>query len=183
MADDRKKRYRFLKYSSDRSGFDNWAYDGKTFHKKWEYVKQTGLTLQPEEYDVPPPSTRPLGGADISGNLRTNWDTTSVPPVSAINIQYITAAGGIASVFGVDVVYVTGSNQAVDITANPQVSAGKPQQIMGIQCVGSNITLQDGSGLTLIAGQQFVMDSGAVITMFYNATDSTWHETSRGRVW
>ena len=178
MSRTRKKHTIWLKETSDRSGFDNFAYDGVTFHKKWTSITQNGLTIAPDEFDTPPPSTKPLGGADISGTPRANSLTTTVPSGHDITTQYITAVGGITS-SQAPVIYVTGSNTAIDISANPQVSAGKAQQIMGIQCVGSNITLDDGTGLSLIADQQFVMTSGSIITLMYSGTDNLWHETSR----
>ena len=175
---DKRKQSPWLKETSDQSGFDNFGFDGTTFHKKWRSIKQNGLTIAPDEFDTPPPSSKPLGGADISGSPRSNSLTTTVPSGFDITIQYITAAGGIIS-SEVPTIYVTGSNTAIDISANPQVSAGSPQQIMGIQCVGSNVTLDDGTGLALTAGQQFVMTSGSTINFIYSATDNLWHETSR----
>ena len=167
MARTRRKHTLWLKETSDKSGFDNFAYDGVTFHKKWTSISQNGLTIAPDEFDTPPPSTKPLGGADITGTPRADSLTTDVTSASAITIQYVTAAGGIASSL-VPLIYVAGSNTAIDISANPQVSAGRAQQIMGIQCVGSNITLDDGTGLALIADRQFVMTSGSIINLIYN---------------
>ena len=175
---DKRKQSPWLKETSDQSGFDNFGFDGTTFHKKWRSIKQNGLTIAPDEFDTPPPSSKPLGGADISGTPRANSLTTDVPSGHDITIQYITAAGGITS-SAVPTVYVSGSNTAINITADPQISAGRGQQIMGIQCVGSNITLDDGTGLALTADQQFVMTSGSTINFIYSATDNLWHETSR----
>ena len=175
---DKRNQSPWLKETSDQSGFDNFGFDGTTFHKKWRSIKQNDLTIAPDEFDTPPPSTKPLGGADISGSPRINSLTTTVPSGFDITIQYVTAAGGITSSL-VPLIYVAGSNTAIDITANPQVSVGKAQQIIGIQCVGSNITLDDGTGLALTADQSFVMTSGSIINFIYSATDNLWHETSR----
>ena len=175
---DKRKQSPWLKETSDQSGFDNFGYDGTTFNKKWRSIKQNGLTISPDEFDTPPPSTKPLGGADITGTPRADSLTTDVTSASAITIQYVTAAGGITSSL-VPLIYVAGSNTSIDISVNPQVSAGRAQQIMGIQCVGSNITLEDGNGLALIADQQFVMTSGSIINLIYNGTDNLWQETSR----
>ena len=177
MADIRKKT-RFLKETSDRSGFDNWSYDGKTFNKRWESVRQDGSKIAPEEYDVPPPSNIPLGGADISGTPRTNSLTTDVPSISEQTILYITAAGGI-SINDEPWILISGSSQAVTLTADPQVSAGRAQQILGIECVGSSVTLVNSSGLALHAGRRFLMDSGAIVVLMYDGTDNLWRETSR----
>lgn len=180
MADIRKKT-RFLKVTSDQSGFDNWRFDGTTFHKEWDAVSQDGLRIAPDEIDVPPPSTKPTGGADISGDPRTNSLTTDIPSESAEVIQYVTAAGGI-SVSEEPFLLVAGSNVAVNITANPQVSAGYATQIIGIQCIGSAVTLETGSGLSLTAGRPFRMESGSLISLMYDGTDSLWRELSRS-VW
>ena len=174
-----KKHNRFLKETSDRSGFDNFDYDGTTFHKRWESVKQNGLTLEPVEFDTPPPSSIPLGGADITtGDQRVNSDTTTVPPISAQIIQYITAAGGI-SLNQKPWLIVTGSLQTINITANPQVQLGYQNQVIAIECVGSNVTLENGSGLSLSASRTYVMDSGSIINLICSRTDNLWHETSR----
>lgn len=173
-----KRKSRYLKVTSQRSGFDNWDYDGVTFHKRWEPTTDKGLTIAPEELDTPPPSSIPLGGSGISGTPRTNSDTTDLPTISTPVILYITAAGGI-SINDQPIIYIVGSNSAINISANPQVSAGKSQQIITIQCVGSSVTLDDGTGLDLIAGQQFVMNSGSIINLIYNGTDNLWQETSR----
>ena len=178
MSRRNRKHTIWLKETSDKSGFDNFAYDGVTFHKKWTSITQNGLTIAPDEFDTPPPSNKPLGGADVSGSPRADSLTTSVPSGHDITTQYITAAGGITSAFQ-PLIYVSGSNQAINITANPQVSAGKAQQIMSIQCVGSGVTLEEGSGLALINGQTFVMNSGSIFNSYYSATDNLWHETSR----
>ena len=50
---------------------------------------------------------------------------------------------------------------------------------MGIQCVGSNITLDNGTGLALAGSQGFVMTSGSIITFMYDGTDNLWREGSR----
>ena len=177
MAKSPKKSI-YLKETSKRSGFDNWSFDGTTFHKKWTGIKDKGFLIAPEEIDTPPPSSVPLGGADITGTPRTGAETTTIPSVSAQVIQYVTAAGGI-SLNTQPWIMIAGSNTAVDITANPQIQAGKPQQIISVQCVGSSVTLEEGSGLALIAGKTFVMQSGSIINYIWSGTDSLWHETSR----
>ena len=171
-----RKNSPWLKETSDRSGFDNFDRFGK---KHWRSVRQNGLTLEPEEFDTPPPSDKSLGGADIStGDVRVNSDTTSVPSVSAQQIQYITAGGGIV-MSNQPWIMVSGSNSAIDISANPQVQLGNQGQVIAIQCVGSNVTLDNGDGLSLMAGRSFVMISGSIINLVCNRTDNLWVETSR----
>ena len=172
-----KKNSPWLKETSDRSGFDNFDRYGKRI---WRGVRKDGILLAPDEIDAPPPSTQSLGGADISrGSQRTNWDTTDVTPSSAQQIQYITAGGGIR-LTDQPWLMVAGSNTAINITANPQIQLGVQNQVIAVQCVGSSVTLDDGDGLTLQAGgKQFVMSSGAIITLVCNRTDNLWRETSR----
>ena len=180
MADVRKKT-RFLKETSDRSGFDNFSYDPPAFNKRWESIRQNGLKIAPDEYDVPPPSTKPLGGADISGTPRTNSTSTDVPAISSQVIQYITAAGGI-TYSAQPFILISGSNSAVTLTADPQISAGPANRIIGIQCVGSGVTLVNSNGLALHRGRPFRMESGATITFMRDGTDNLWREASRGNV-
>jgi len=170
-----RKNSPWLKETSDRSGFDNFDRFGK---KRWRSVKQGGLTLEPEEFDTPPPSSKSLGGADVSGSPRTNSTSTAVPSVSAQKIQYITASGGIR-LSSQPWLIVAGSNQSVNITANPQIQLGAQGDVVAVQCVGSGVVLENGSGLSLIAGKTFVMSSGSIITLFCNRTDNLWVETSR----
>lgn len=171
-----RKNSPWLKEKSDRSGFDSFDRFGK---RRWRSVKQNGLTLEPEEFDTPPPSTKSLGGSSISqGGNRVNWDTTAIPAVSTQQIQYISAAGGI--LFTTQPwIMVAGSNTAINITANPQVQLGQQGDYIAVQCVGSNVTLENGSGLSLTAGRSFVMTSGSIINLFCNRTDNLWVETAR----
>ena len=111
------KKLPWLKETSERSGFDNFNRFGK---KLWTSVKQDGRVISPEEYDTPPPSSKSLGGADISGSPRQNSDTTTTPSGNDYSIQYITAAGGI-SLTNEPWLRVIGSNAVIDITANPQI--------------------------------------------------------------
>jgi len=178
MSRSKRKHTIWLKETSDQSGFDNFSYDGTTWHKKWTSITQKGLTIAPDEFDTPPPSSKPLGGADVSGDPRANSLTYDVTSVSAIPIQYITAGGGIASALR-ETIYVSGSNQSINITASPQISSGQPQQIMSVMCVGSSVILEEGSGLALTGGQTFTMDSGSIFVAYWSGTDNLWHETSR----
>ena len=59
------RRDRFRKRDSDRSGFT---------HLERQLVRDKGTLVGPEEFDQPPPSSKPLGGeGEISqGDLRAN---------------------------------------------------------------------------------------------------------------
>lgn len=167
------------KRDSDRSGFT---------HKEITLINDNGFLVGPEEFDAPPPSNISLGGeGDISGDPRPNSLTYTTPPELDRVTRYITAAGGINPVidynFDDNVVvndgwlYVSGSNQNITISANPQIAAGRQGQMLTLQCVGSSILLNNGNGLDLRT--HFNMDSGAILNLFYSATDNLWHETSR----
>lgn len=169
------KKTPWLKETSERSGFDNFTRLGK---KLWTSVKQDGHVIAPDEYDTPPPSTRPLGGADISGSPRANAQTTTTPDDLNYSTQYITAGGGI-SYSQEPWARVAGSNQTVDITANPQITLAPQGVVLAVECVGSNVLLQNGSGLALVGSSQFMMTSGSIITFFSDRTSNLWRETSR----
>lgn len=173
------KRYKLR--NSDRSGFT---------YKENQLVYDKGSLVGPDEYDMPPPSDVPLGGeGDISGDPRANSATSYATPSGlGVNVQYITAVGGISFAKGNDAdnepndnigwLYVCGSNSQINITANPQISSGAQNDICTIEGVGSGVLLENGSGLSL-RSQSFLVDSGAIISFFYSQTDNLWHETSR----
>ena len=173
----RQSRYR--KRDSDRSGF---TYKEKTL------VDDEGFLVGPDEFDQPPPSEKSLGGeGDVSpGNTRSDYTSYSTPSENEIHVQYVTAAGGIqyeektyrsGELAGFGYVYIVGSNNAVDVTANPQISRASQDKKFSLECIGSTVTLENGSGLSLT--KTFVMDSGAILNLFYSQTDNLWHETSR----
>lgn len=175
----RNKRYKLR--NSDRSGFE---------YKEIELVNDKGSLVGADEFDTPPPSNIPLGGeGDISGDPRPNSSTSYATPSGlGFTVQYVTAGGGISFQSGYDKdgepdsnlswILVSGSNQSVDITKDPQISRASQNSVLTIECVGSGILLQDGSGLSL-RSSTFLMDSGAILSLFYSQTDNLWHEESR----
>ena len=175
----KQKRYRLK--DSDRSGF--------TF-REIELVKDNGILVGPGEFDSPPPSRQSTGGEgdmDRSG-VRANWE--SYAEVDIRPTQSVSASGGITFPTVPDNqgkadpnnswIYVSGATASVNITKNPQVSSGRQNSIITIQCVSNNIILENGSGLSL--RRIFNMNSGSIINMIYNATDNLWYETSRSHV-
>ena len=175
----KQKRYKLK--DSDRSGF--------TF-KEIELVKDNGSFVGPGEFDSPPPSRQSTGGEgemDRSG-IRANWDTYSEVDVRPTYL--VTSGGGIIFPTIPDSqgksdpnnswVYVAGATASVDITKNPQISAGRQNSIFTVQCVSNNIIIENGSGLSLRS--LFNMNSGSIINLIYNATDNLWCETSRSHV-
>ena len=175
------KGYRFKKRVSDRSGFD---------YLERELVRDNGALVGPDEIDMPPPSNRPTGseGEVSPGFTRTGYDSYATPAGFNFVTQFVTASGGINFVVGYDEsgqrnpnaswIYVSGSNEAITVSANPQITRGQQGYIMTVECVGSNVTLQDGNGLDL-RSSLYVMESGSILSLFYSATDNLWHETSR----
>lgn len=166
---------RFRKATSDRSGFD------VPYRIR---LKQGVWHVSPEEYDAPPPSAKSLGGeGDVNrGDRRTPYDgiaSTDVPEANDHPVVAITAAGGITPTFTHAWMQVVGSNAAINITANPQIGSAKQSQVLTLECVGSSITLEEGSGLALMASAPFVMTSGAVIGLIYQTGGSVWQETFR----
>lgn len=171
---------RYKKRDSDRSGFT---------HLERDLIRDEGVLVAPDEFDSPPPSKKSLGGeGDISpGNTRVDSDTYTTPSDLDIPVYYITAVGGITfteRIFrsnGEQTNYgylrVAGSNGNIDVTANPQVSSSRHGVQLTIECVGSSIILENGSGLSLRS--MFNMDSGAILNLFYSETTNLWQETSR----
>ena len=171
---------RWRKRNSDRSGFT---------HRERELVLNEGVLVAPDEFDAPPPSKKSLGGeGDISpGDTRVDSDTYTTPSDLDLPVYYITAADGITfneriyRSSGEQTNYgylrVAGSNGNIDVTANPQVSASRHGVQLTIECVGSSIILEDGSGLSLRS--VFNMDSGSILNLFYSETTNLWQETSR----
>ena len=147
-------------------------------------TRDNNLEVAPSEFDSPPPSKKPLGGADVSGSPRgnSNFSTDSnvyvIPPESVNVVVSVTSSSSIAWNLQ-PVVLISGSLTNLTMAVNPQIVQGAQSQQITLQCVGSNITLLNGSGLTLNTSQ-YRMTSGSLINLFYSATDNTWHETSRG---
>lgn len=172
---------RFKRRLSDRSGFK---------YYEIELVKQTpAWKVHPDEFDQPPLSRLPLGGeGEVSpGEPRINSAftvaNTETPAGYDNPVVYITAAGGIVPNFTHPWMYVTGSNQAVTLSATPQIAAGRQGQVLTLQCVDSAITLSHGNGVNLMTSAGSVqISSGMVVTFFYTTGGSVWNEVSRNRV-
>lgn len=172
----KQKRYKLR--DSDRSGF--------TF-KEIELVKDGSLLVGPDEYDSPPPSRASTGseGELNRAGIRANWE--SYEAVEERQTYLVTAGGGILFPTVPDSqgksdpnnawVYVAGASATINISANPQISSGRQNSIITVQCVSNNVILEDGNGLSL--RRVFNMDSGSIINLIYNATDNLWYETSR----
>lgn len=173
------KRYRLR--DSDRSGF--------TFLEV-ELVKDKGSLVGPGEFDSPPPSNQSTGGEGEFNRSGIRANSDSFNAVVLRPIQTVTPSGGILFPTVPDSqgktdpnnswVYVAGASSLTDVTVNPQVSAGRQNSIITVECVSNNIVLETGSGLSLRA--LFNMSSGSILNLIYNATDNLWYETSRSSV-
>ena len=67
----------------------------------------------------------------------------------------------------------------IDITANPQIAAGKAGQVLTIVGGLNTLTLDDGTGIVLAGDAQCVLGYGDTITLFYWESQSRWVEISR----
>lgn len=166
------KLNRFKKRTSDQSGFD---------YLEPEMIREKGFWIAPDERDEPPPSTKSLGGeGDISrGDYFRSSTSTAIDSSRENPTFYITAAGGITPTYAHPYMRVTGSNQAVTITANPRIAVGAEGKVLTLFCTDSSITIQNGQGVSLMGSQNLVLTSGAVATFMYNTANNAWNETSR----
>jgi len=176
-----RKVSRYRKRDSDRSGFT---------YKERELIRDEGFFVGPDEYDSPPPSTRPLGGeGELSdGNVRANPMSYDTPTENDITINLIQAVNGInfvrktytgGEVLNSGLVYISGSDSLTIISKNPQITTGLQNDIIIIECVSNQVVISNGNGVSLM-NSHYVMDSGAVMTLIYNTGSNVWQETSRG---
>lgn len=187
----KKDSQRFRIYTSGRSGFQfgfqpiterpnaYWRESGKP-------VQDINVQVSPNEFDSPPPSNKPLGGeGDISGSARANSDFSVdanvyiTPPPSIPVVYYVSSSQSIPWNRN-PVVYIGGSNSNIVMASNPQIVPGEQGLVVAFQCVGSNLTITSGNGVTPDNSRVafYNMISGSIITGIYNKTDNTWHITS-----
>lgn len=174
---------RFRWWISDRSGLQ-FGFQPTTDRPNAYYredgrpIRDNGIQVAPDEFDQPPPSTKPLGGeGEIGTGARNN--SSSLTPENLIGVQYLTSSSKISWTTENVPMQVTGSNQAVTLGANP-INPGTPYLYISIMGVGSNVTINSGNGVTFdfINRPSITLGSGGIATLIYNATDSTWHVTS-----
>lgn len=182
----RKKSQRYLLRDSDRSGFT---------YRYVELIKDNGFLVGGDEFDAPPPSNRlyPGEGGVSPGFTRQNYTTYTTPSGLGITTQTVTPSGGVTLSFSPDnsnfqirnpisaFEYLTGASSTTVITKNPQIAAGQHGDKICLECVGSTIILSNNSGVQLYTSI-FKMTSGSIINLIYNATDSLWHEMTRGSI-
>lgn len=186
MAKRREKdSERFRIYTSDRSGLEYGFKPITSLPNAYtrESGKPTldkGLKIAPSEFDSPPPSQKSLGGeGDISGDPRSNSDSGTpsnvylIPPESQKVVVSVTSSNSIS--WNLEPVVYLSTSLNLTMAVNPQLIAGGSLQTITLMCVGSNVTLNNGSGLTLRTNK-YLMSSGSLISFIY---DSAWLETSR----
>jgi len=179
-----RKGDRFRWWNSERSGFQ-YGYQPLTsppndyYREEGRPVNDKGHLVAPDEYDQPPPSTKPLGGADIGSGARSNSDTVATPTDLLIPVQYLISTTKVQWNQDNLPIYVTGSLNNVTLGNNP-LSNSIQGLYISIQGVGSGVTINSGNGITFdfVNVPSIRLDSGSIATLIYNATDSTWHVTS-----
>lgn len=173
---------RFKRRNSDRSGFKFYEI---------ELIKDGPWKVAGDEFDTPPPSRIPLGGeGDIAtgeplafSNFQLGVGATSASFANSNPTVFLTAAGGITPTFTHPWMYISGSNTNVTIATTPQIAAGKQSQVLTLQCVGSTVTLSQGSGVNFMDSRgSLTMISGRVVTFVYQTGGSVWWEASRNQL-
>ena len=150
-------------------------------------IKDGPWIVLPEEYDQPPPSKLSLGGeGDISlGQMGSFPFVISMltAPITDIIVQVLGTASQINPSTTYPWVRISGSGGSVDLTSDPQMTAGVQGQIQTVQCTSNGVTLDDGTGLDLSAQGTFAMGSGAIITFVYTTAGAgQWVEIYRDRL-
>ena len=180
----RPRRYELM--NCDRCGFE---------FKKKKLVKQKGLYVCPTCYD----DVKDNKSIDMKvGSYRANATTTT--PVNDHTTYTITAVAGITAYNSIDsaktrsvslnvgkqiyfsnnyYMKVVGSG-AVDITADPQITAGSQGDILTIEGTSdtNTIRLDNGTGVEL-STSFYIIKNGSIITLVYDTTKSKWVEVSR----
>lgn len=124
------------------------------------------------------------GGMVIDKNVQTALDNLN-PRISGStgSPTAVTAAGGITSLAAVclQTHFIQGSGGAVNITADPQISAGTRigQRLVLIGCSGVNtVLLENGTGMVL--NGSYTMGNGSVLELFWDG--SNWKEICRNGI-
>lgn len=120
-----------------------------------------------------------VNGTDINAR-NSSLDIANVFQLSPKYTGNIDPAIGITQAMLAGFIYYNGG-AAVDITANPQIAAGRDGQviiIMGGNAVNT-LTLDHGTGLSLAGGVSFVLASRDMIMLMYSTNQVLWIEISR----
>jgi len=169
-----KRRYELA--DCDRCKFE---YEKKTLRK------QKGLWLCKDCYDdIRENKTINMKLFDARSNATTTTAVTS-PTISTITaVGGITPANSISSDLDIKNYYlkVVGSG-AVDITADPQITASTDGKILTLEGTSDTNTIQlDDSDDLELTTSTYILKNGSVITLVYDSDKSAWVEVSRGNV-
>lgn len=178
-----RKGDRFRWWLSDRSGLQFGfqpltSYPNDYSRESGRPVIDNGIQVAPDEFDQPPPSTKSLGGeGEIGTGARSN--STDVNDSVPTKVQYLTSTSIIGWNYDNSPIYISGSNSTVTLGTIP-LAIGPNGTYISLYCVGSSVTINSGNGITFdfINRPSIRMNSGGIITLISNATDSTWHITS-----
>jgi len=123
-------------------------------------------------YDTTDSRWRAIGGSGGGGRITSG---TSGSPIA------ITAAGGITTTAGIDEdIYVDTAGGEVNVTANPQISAGTIDG-QTLRLFGTNdldyIKLENGNGLNL--NGDWYSYEGAVLVLSWDVSNTHWKEIGR----
>ena len=141
-----------------------------------------------DEFDSPPPSNRlyPDEGGISFGDVRNNPtdysnQTPSVTQIleasTQIHLNHQVDNAG-AYTYNKSIIYISGSNAEVTLSSNPQIAPSSQADLLTIQCADSSVTLVNGNGLRLYTSF-LKLDSGSLVSFFYDAMGGLWCETSR----
>lgn len=175
------RKSKYLLRDSDQSGFT---------YRNIDLVKDHGSLVGPDEFDMPPPSNKSLGGEGVTLNPDARINSTSYAALNERTTQNVTPASGVTFIQLPDSqdkydvnnqwIYISGASSLTNITSNPQISAGYQNSIITLQGVSNNVILENSTGLVMT--RPFNMGSGGIISFIYNATDNLWHELSRSNI-
>jgi hypothetical protein len=114
-------------------------------------------------------TTAPVGALEVSGRV-------AVTPSAVTNI---TAVGGVTVTSGV--MRIQGSGGAVNITADPQISAGTDGEILILigQSNVNTVRFDDGAGMQIAGGTSFTMGLYDTLQLVYDAGTGFWVEVGR----
>ncbi len=112
-------------------------------------------------------------------NPQATLDVNGTLAIKGSALTNITAGGGITVTKSV--MKIQGSGAAVDISANPQITAGTDGQILVLKGGSDTNTVKfdNGTGISLTDGLSFTLGNKDTITLIYDATDAEWIEISR----
>ena len=170
---------RFKRRLSDRSGFKDWEIS---------MVKDGPWKVSADEYDTPPPSRLSLGGeGDVAVGQAISLPfvismVTAPFVTSDIPVQVLLASNQVSPSTVHPWVRIAGSGGTVDLTSNPQMTAGREGQIQTLECVSNNVILDNATGLNMASSASYNMGSGAIITFVYTTGGTVWNEIWRDRL-